>query len=242
MVKYYFPIPWLNDMLDIMVGAKIFSKIDLKSGYHQIRIRPSDEWKTAFKTKDGLYEWMVIPFGLTNAPSTLMRVMTRVLWSFMGKFLIVYFDNILIYSKNQEQHLDHLRQVCGVLRKEQIVRKPEEMRLSYQLSYFLGVCSFLERSIRLSRESQSHKGMARTLKHKRCMSFHGLATCYRWFIKGFSTNMALITDGLKSGEFSWLKSVTKAFQEIKQKMVTTLVLYRISQKSLKWHVTPRELA
>ena len=108
-VKNLYPISMIDDLLEKLKGAKLFSKIDLKSGYHQIPIEPTDLWKKTFKYKGGLFEWLVMPFGLTNAPTTFMRLMDDVLRPLINSFLVVYLDDILIFSGTWEEHMWHIQ-------------------------------------------------------------------------------------------------------------------------------------
>ena len=223
-IKYRFPIPRLEDMFDSLSGAKIFTKIDLRSGYHQIRIRPGDEWKTAFKTPFGLYEWLVMSFGTSNAPSTFMRTMNQVLRPFIGSFVVVYFDDILIYSRGKDDHLTHLRQVLTVLQENKLYVNLKKCAFCTPKLLFLGFIvgeagiEVDEEKVRAIREWPTPK----TVSDVR--SFHGLATFYRRFVRDFSTITAPITECLKKNKFLWGPDQDRSFALIKEKLSTTPVL------------------
>ena len=117
-VKNRYPLPKIDELLDRLHGARYFTKIDLASGYHQIRVRESDIQKTAFVSRYGSFEYMVMPFGLCNAPATFQRVMNTILREGSDKFVLVFLDDILIYSKTLEEHLEYIRAVLGRLREE----------------------------------------------------------------------------------------------------------------------------
>ena len=188
-------------------------------------MREGDEWKTAFKTKHGLYEWLVMPFGLTNAPSTFMRLMNHVLRSFIGKFVVVYFDDILIYSKSRDENVEHLKQVFMVLKQEKLYANLKKCTFCTDHIIFLGFVVSAngvqvdEEKVRAIREWPTPTNASQV------RSFHGLAGFYRRFVRDFSTIAAPFTEVMKkNAPFQWGEEQEKAFQAIKDRLINPSVL------------------
>nr|GEX36912.1 retrotransposon protein, putative, Ty3-gypsy subclass [Tanacetum cinerariifolium] len=139
-IKNRYPLPRIDDLFDQLQGLSVYSKIELRSGYHQVRVRDEDIPKTSFRTRYGHYEIQVIPFGLTNAPSVFMDLMNRMCKSYLDKFVIVFIDDILIYSYNKEEHTNHLRIILELLRKEKLYAKFSkcDFRISENKKYIWG--------------------------------------------------------------------------------------------------------
>ncbi|CAN4105404.1 unnamed protein product [Withania somnifera] len=206
-------------MLDELYGSYVLSKIDLRSGYHQIRMKPGDEWKTAFKTKFGLYEWRFMPFGLTNAPSTFMRQMNHILKPLINKCVVIYFDDILINSKSLEEHVSHLRQVVDILVKEKLYANLKKCSFGVDNVVFLG---FMVRSqgVEVDEEKvEAIKSCPTPTNASDVRSFHGLASFYRRFVKDFSSIASTLTGLIKKDvPFIWGKEQEESFQALKDKL------------------------
>ncbi|GAU37549.1 hypothetical protein TSUD_369970 [Trifolium subterraneum] len=224
-IKNKYPFLRRDDLMDQLVGACVFSKIDLRSGYHQIRVKTEDIPKTAFRTRYGHYEYTVMPFGVTNAPGVFMEYMNRIFHSFLDKFVVVFIDDILVYSKSEEEHKEHLRIVLQVLKEKKLYAKLSKCEFWLKEVSFLGhVISSGGIAVDPAKVDAVMKwGTPESVSEIR--SFLGLAGYYRRFIEGFS-KMALPLTLLtrKDKTFVWDEKCEKSFKELKKKLTTAPVL------------------
>lgn len=223
-IRYRFPVPRIEELLDCLSGATIFTKLDLRSGYHQVRIWAGDEWRTAFKSPVGLFEWVVMPFGLSNAPSTFMRLMSMVLRPIIGRTTVVYFDDILIFSRQPSSHDVDVIEVLELLERNSMRLNMEKCVFGVTAFTFLGfVVSHRGLSTDKSKvETLTNWPKPRTITGVR--SFLGLASFYRRFIRDFSIIAVGMTDCLKKGPFMWTSKASDSFRELKTRKASALVL------------------
>ncbi|GKB89251.1 putative reverse transcriptase domain-containing protein [Tanacetum coccineum] len=224
-VKNRYPLPRINDLFDQLQGSQFFLKIDLRSGYHQLRVHEVDIPKTAFRTRYRHFEFTVMPFGLTNAPSIFMDLMNRVCRPYLDKFVIVFIDDILIYSKTQEEHVEHLRLVLKLLKKEKLYAKFSKCEFWLREVQFLGqVINGNGIYVNPSKiEAVKNWKAPRTPTEVR--SFLGLAGYYCRFIENFSKiTKSLIIFTQKSKTFEWGEEQELPFQTLKDKLCNASIL------------------
>ncbi|KAL0546687.1 hypothetical protein IC582_016599 [Cucumis melo] len=224
-VKNRYPLPRIDDLFDQLQGATVFSKIDLRSGYHQLRIEDGDVPKTAFRSRYGHYEFIVMSFGLTNAPTVFMDLMNRVFREFLDTFVIVFIDDILIYSKTEAEHEEHLRMVLQTLQNNKLYEKFSKCEFWLKQVSFLGhVVSKAGVSVDPAKiEAVTSWTRPSTVSEVR--SFLGLAGYYRRFVENFSRIAIPLTQLTRKGApFVWSKTCEDSFQNLKQKLVTAPVL------------------
>jgi hypothetical protein len=224
-IKNLYPLPRIDDLFDQLKGACVFSKIDLRSGYHQLKIRASDIPKTIFITRYSLYEYMVMSFGLTNAPAYFMYLMNKVFMEYLDKFVVVFIDDILIFSKNEEEHDEHLHLVLQKLRENQLYAKLNKYE------FWLKEVSFLGHIISEGGISVDPSKVKDVLSWKTpqnvldIRSFLSLAGNYRRFIEGFSKISKPMPELLAKGKtFEWMPRRETSFQELKKRLTTAPVL------------------
>jgi hypothetical protein len=225
-VKNRYPLPRIDDLFDRISGAKVFSIIDLRSGYYQIRIAEGDEKKTAYRTRYGSYEFLVMPFGLTNAPATFCTLMNDIFHEWLDDFVVVYIDDILIYNSSMEEHAEHLRKVFQRLRENKLYAKLEKCEFGVTEVDFLG-----HRITQEGLTMDDHKVKAildweppKSVPALR--SFLGLASYYRKFIKNFAKIAAPLTNLLKKFTVTcdWDEACDEAFEALKGILVKVPVL------------------
>ncbi|GJT69121.1 putative reverse transcriptase domain-containing protein [Tanacetum coccineum] len=224
-VKNRYPLPRIDDLFDQLQGSSVYSKIDLRSGYHQLRVREEDILKTAFRTRYGHYEFQVMPFGLTNAPAVFMDLMNRVCKPYLDKFVIVFIDDILIYSKNKKEHEEHLKLILELLKKEELYAKFSKCEFWIPKVQFLGHVIDSQGIHVDPAKIESIKDWASPKSPTEIRQFLGLAGYYRRFIEGFSKiakPMTKLTQ--KKVKFEWGDKQETAFQLLKQKLYSAPIL------------------